>query len=143
MNPQQALVIEADKMKGFKKRVDDLLTELDKSEAAPGKMADGRLVRAHLGSEDFLEAQFLFESYNVVHEELEKLSKALGTQIEGMGLAVHASRVGYENVDVDIRDRMAAINADAEKYYDKDRDPTVQQPVGGPAKKDTSKETGF
>ncbi|MDJ0465156.1 hypothetical protein [Streptomyces sp. H27-C3] len=143
MNPQQALVIEADKMKGFKKRVDDLLTELDKSEAAPDRMADDRLVRAHLGSEDFHEAQYLFESYSVVHEELEKLSKALGTQIEGMGLAVHASRVGYENVDVDIRDRMAAINAQAEKYYDKDRDPTVQEPVGGPAKKDTSKETGF
>ncbi|MFI2368872.1 hypothetical protein [Streptomyces sp. NPDC018833] len=140
MNPQQALAIEAQKMRGFKKRVDDLLIVLDGSEAAPGRMGDDRLVRGQLGAADFGEAQFLFESYRIVHDELEKLSKALGAQIEGMGLAVHSSQVGYENVDQDIRDRMKAVNAEVESYYDRERDPFVEQ---GPAKKNVDKGTGF
>lgn len=140
VNPQAALAIEADKMKTFKKRVDDLLLALDGSEAAPGKMGDGRLPRAQLGSGDFGEAQFLFDSYTVVHDELEKLSKALGAQIEGMGLAVHSSRVGYENVDEDIRARMRAVNAEVESYYDRRRDPFVED---APTKKEQDKETGF
>ncbi|MDQ1008166.1 hypothetical protein QFZ82_002651 [Streptomyces sp. V4I23] len=140
VNPQQALAIEAQKMRGFKKRVDDLLIVLDGSEAAPGRMGEDRVSRGQLGSADFGEAQFLFESYTIVHDELEKLSKALGAQIEGMGLAVHSSQVGYENVDQDIRDRMKAVNAEVESYYDRERDPFVEQ---GPEKKDVAKETSF
>lgn len=140
VNPQAALAIEADKMKTFKKRVDDLLIALDGSEAAPSMMGNDRLARPQLGSGDFGEAQFLFESYTVVHDELEKLSQALGAQIEGMGLAVHSSRVGYENVDQDIRDRMKAVNAEVESYYDRQRDPFVE---AAPTKKARDKETGF
>lgn len=131
VNPQMALDVQASAMKGFKKRVDDLLIELEGSEAAPGRVGADRLSRAQLGSGDFKEAQYLYDSYSIVHDELEKLSKALGTQIEGLGLAVHASRVGYDNLEDDIRARMKAINAEAEKYYDPDRDPYAQGP-GGP-----------
>jgi hypothetical protein len=128
VNPQMALDIQHSAMKNFKKRVDELLIELDKSEAAPGKVGQDRLSRAQLGSSDFKEAQFLYDSYTLVHDELENLSKALGAQIEGMGLAVHASRVGYANLDDDIRTRMKEVNAEAEKYYVVDRDPYVEQP---------------
>lgn len=130
VNPQMALDVQASAMKGFKKRVDDLLTELEGSEAAPGRVGANRLSRGQLGSADFKEAQFLYDSYATVHDELEKLSKALGAQIEGLGLAVHASRVGYDNLEDDIRARMKAINAEAEKYYDPDRDPYAQGPGG-------------
>ncbi|MEU6284696.1 hypothetical protein [Streptomyces sp. NPDC047028] len=129
MNPQKALDIQHSAMKSFKKRVDELLLELDKSEAAPGKVGQDRLTRAQLGSSDFKEAQFLYDSYTLVHDELENLSKALGAQIEGMGLAVHASRVGYQNLDDGIKARMKEINAEAERYYDADRDPYAQQPT--------------
>lgn len=140
VNPQMALKIEAEKMKAFKTRVDDLLIELDGSEAAPGKMGDDRLRRAQLGAPELGEAQFLFESYAVVHDELTKLSKVLGAQIEGMGLAVQTSRVGYEDIDDDIRARMKAINAEVESYYDKNRDPFVED---APTKKEADKKTGF
>jgi hypothetical protein len=130
VNPQMALDVQASAMKGFKKRVDNLLIELEGSEAAPGKVGADRLSRAHLGSPEFKEAQYLYDSYSTVHDELEKLSKALGAQIEGLGLAVHASRVGYDNLEDDIRARMKAINAEAEKYYDPDRDPYAQGPGG-------------
>ncbi|MFF9818351.1 hypothetical protein [Streptomyces sp. NPDC014006] len=118
-----ALDIQHSALKDFKRRVDALLRELDESEAASGKVGEDRLPRAHLGSADFKEAQFLYDSYTIVHDELENLSKALSTQLEGMGLAVHASRVGYANLDDAIKARMRAINAEAEKYYDPDRDP--------------------
>ncbi|MEU1144687.1 hypothetical protein ACFYO9_00070 [Streptomyces sp. NPDC005863] len=131
VNPQMALDIQASAMKGFKKRVDNLLLELEGSEAAPGKIGATRLSREQLGSADFKEAQYLYDSYAIVHDELEKLSKALGAQIEGLGLAVHASRVGYDNLEDDIRARMKAVNAEAEKYYDVGRDPYAQGP-GGP-----------
>ncbi|MFD7136024.1 hypothetical protein [Streptomyces sp. NPDC059894] len=127
VNPQMALDIQHGAMEDFKKRVDELLIELDKSEAAPGKVGQDRLSRAQLGSADFKEAQFLYDSYAIVHDELENLSKALNAQIEGMGLAVHASRVGYENLDTDIQARMRAVNAEAEKYYVAERDPYVEQ----------------
>ncbi|KES03369.1 hypothetical protein BU52_30890 [Streptomyces toyocaensis] len=129
VNPAMALDIQHSAMKGFKKRVDELLRELDDSEAAPAKVGRDRLSRAQLGSAEFKEAQFLYDSYAVVHDELEKLSKALGAQIEGMGLAVQASRVGYENLDADIKARMRAVNAEAEKYYVVERDPYVERPV--------------
>jgi hypothetical protein len=123
VNPQMALDIQHGAMKDFKKRVDELLVELDKSEAAPGKVGDDRLPRAQLGSAEFKEAQFLYDSYTLVHDELENLSKALSAQIEGMGLAVHASRVGYANLDEGIKARMKAVNAEAERYYVAGRDP--------------------
>ncbi|SCG02232.1 hypothetical protein GA0115255_117021 [Streptomyces sp. Ncost-T6T-2b] len=127
-------------MKAFKIRVDDPLIALDGSEAAPTRTGDGRMPRAQLGAAEFGEAQFLYESYTVVHDELERLSKALGVQIEGMGLAVHSSRVGYGNVDQDIRDRMKAINAEVESLYDRDRDPFVEV---APKEKKADKEAGF
>lgn len=127
VNPQMALDIQHRAMKDFKKRVDELLVELDSSEAAPGKVGDDRLPRAHLGSGAFREAQFLYDSYALVHDELENLSKALSAQIEGMGLAVHASRVGYANLDEDIKARMKAVNAEAEKYYVAGRDPYAER----------------
>ncbi|MEV4684780.1 hypothetical protein AB0K36_28900 [Streptomyces kurssanovii] len=135
-----ALKIEAEKMAAFKSRVDRLLIELDGSEAAPGTMGDDRLRRAQLGAPELGEAQFLYESYEIVHDELTKLSKVLGTQIEGMGLAVQTSRSDYADVDDDIQARMKAINAEVESYYDKNRDPFVEDV---PAKKEADKKTGF
>ncbi|MFI8350448.1 hypothetical protein [Streptomyces sp. NPDC085596] len=123
VNPAMALDIQHNAMKSFKKRVDALLVELDKSEAAPGKVGEDRLPRAQLGASAFKEAQFLHDSYTIVHDELENLSKALSAQIESMSLAVHASRVGYANLDEDIKARMRAVNAETEKYYDAERDP--------------------
>ncbi|MFJ9394416.1 hypothetical protein ACIRQT_05950 [Streptomyces californicus] len=140
VNPQQALAIEAQKMKAFKKRVDDLLIALGDSEASPDRMGEGRVSRAQLGSAEFGEAQYLYESYTVVHDELEKLSKVLGAQIEGMGLAVHASRVGYDNINQDVRERMRSINTEVASHYDRERDPFVK---GESTEKKADKEAGF
>ncbi|WP_367049313.1 hypothetical protein [Streptomyces sp. Je 1-332] len=138
-----ALDIQAGAMKGFKRRVDNLLSDLEGSPAAPGTVGADRLSRAQLGSGEFKEAQFLYESYEIVHDELEKLSKALGAQIEGLGLAVHASRVGYDNLEDDIRARMKAINAEAEGYYDASRDPYRQGDGSPSGPRKPGRETGL
>jgi hypothetical protein len=121
------LVYELGEMDNFKKRVDELLAKLNDSEAAPDKVGEDRLERHKLGGGDFKEAAFLYESYNIVHTELENLSKVLGMQIEGMRLAVQVSQTGYDDVDDDIRRRMRALNAEIEAHYDKDRDPYANQ----------------
>ncbi|WP_406401997.1 hypothetical protein OH805_22935 [Streptomyces sp. NBC_00879] len=121
------LVYELGEMDNFRKRVNELLATLNESEAAPDKVGADRLERGKLGGGDFREAAFLYESYNLVHTELENLSKVLGMQIEGMRLAVQVSQTGYDKVDEDIRARMRALNAKIEAYYDKDRDPYANQ----------------
>ncbi|CAM5290597.1 hypothetical protein SBADM41S_06798 [Streptomyces badius] len=54
--------------------------------------------------------------------ELETLSKLLSDSMEGMAIAVLASHKGYENIDLDVRDRMAAISAET-TYYGGNYDP--------------------
>ncbi|MGW6456595.1 hypothetical protein ACWF94_11845 [Streptomyces sp. NPDC055078] len=117
------LLVELGEMDNFKKRVDELLIEFNKSPAAHDKVGEDRLTQSSLGGTGFKEAEFLHASYNVVHEELQNLSKTLGLQIESMTLAIHASQTGYQNIDDDIRARMQKLNAEIEARYDESRDP--------------------
>ncbi|MHC0429739.1 hypothetical protein ACX6XY_06050 [Streptomyces sp. O3] len=125
MAGQWGVRVEAQAMAGFRKRVGTLLAELSGSDADAGRMSDGvRMTRGQLGSREFREAQFLYETFAVVHAELVKLSKALDAQIEGVGLAVHASQKGYHGIDQSTRDRVRAVNAEAERQVDQYRAPS-------------------
>ncbi|MET3987733.1 hypothetical protein [Streptomyces sp. PvR034] len=112
-----ALFVEHESMVKYKQRVDALLTQLKGSQADHGKIAEGTLGKTDLGH-GFPEADGLFTAYNKVRSELETLSKALGVQIEALGIAVEASRLGYENVDAEVKARMRKLNADAQGWYD-------------------------
>ncbi|WP_079125975.1 hypothetical protein [Streptomyces sp. ERV7] len=112
------LAREAESMLTFKKRVDALLTELNESEASSVKIGADRLAKSELGPEDFKESAFLYGVYEVVHEQIGQLSKALGMQIEGLCIAVLAAENGYDGVDADVRDRMRAISDELQKQYE-------------------------
>ncbi|MFD5781255.1 hypothetical protein [Streptomyces sp. NPDC126933] len=129
----QDLIYELGELDSFKKRIDELLTKLNASEAAPDKVGQDRLARAQLGGSGFREAEFLYTSYNTVHDELENLSKVLGLQIESMQLAVRASGQDYDSLDEDILRRMRTLNAEIEAHYDKDRDPHAARGGDGTA----------
>ncbi|MET9696015.1 hypothetical protein ABZY31_03680 [Streptomyces sp. NPDC006529] len=116
-NQAPALFVEHESMTKYKQRVDALLEQLKDSPADHGKIADGTLGKTDLGH-GFPEADGLYTAYNKVRGELETLSKALGVQIEALGIAVEASRVGYENIDDDIKQRMRKLNAEAQGWYD-------------------------
>ncbi|MFJ1605293.1 hypothetical protein ACIOHS_18285 [Streptomyces sp. NPDC088253] len=109
----QALRVEGETLTTFKKRVDDLLTQLEESKAAPRRIADGALPTGRLGNFD--EADALHTAYTRVHTRLENLSKLLALQIEGLVVTVDASKSGYHNLDDDVRVRLSRIRTEADK----------------------------
>ncbi|PZH21029.1 hypothetical protein C1I97_00475 [Streptomyces sp. NTH33] len=113
----------------FRKRVDDLVRDLKGSEAGPGKVGESQLARYQFGGGDgsWAEAAGLYAAYETVISELETLSKLLSDSMEGMGIAVLASHKGYANIDVDVRNRMAAISAETTKHYGGSYDPSLPQ----------------
>ncbi|CAM5255878.1 hypothetical protein SXANM310S_02431 [Streptomyces xanthochromogenes] len=129
----------------FQQRVDELIRNLKGSPAGPGEVGQERLARGQFGGGGgaFAEATGLFTSYETVISELESLSKLLSDSIEGMGIAVLASHKGYQNIDADVRKRMAAIAVETKKHYGGDYHPAQpeqnkpdrpdQPPTGGDA----------
>lgn len=111
------LDVDALALKDFKIRVDKLLIKLEGSPAAPAKMAEGEVPEGDLG-QGFSEAKALYGIYKKVHHELQNLSSGLAGQIEGLSIAVLASKKGYENIDDDIKQRMRRISDDAHEYKD-------------------------
>ncbi|MCT2591272.1 hypothetical protein LHJ74_15385 [Streptomyces sp. N2-109] len=113
-------------MRGFKKRVDGLLDELDGSDAQPVRIADDRITPAGLGT-GFGEASTLHHSYTLIHEQLTELSRILSGQISALSTALTGARSGYEGVDLDTRDQMWAIQAESERHYDPKHDPYAKE----------------
>ncbi|MCA6095051.1 hypothetical protein LE181_23125 [Streptomyces sp. SCA3-4] len=119
------LKTELESLKGFKGQVDELLTFLQGSWAAPQRIAESHLTPAQLGA-GFAEVDSLYSAYNEVHGQLKTLSQLLNDQIEALGTAVHAARVGYANVDADLRARMWAIQARTKELYEPRLDPNAR-----------------
>lgn len=117
-NTRGELVTELSSFTGFRDRVDELLSGLKASPAAPGRLGEDPMGRGRLGggTGSWTEADALHGAYRVVIKELERLSTRLSDSIEGLGIAVLASHAGYENVDADIRDRALAIRSHADGH---------------------------
>ena len=117
----------------FRDRIDALLRDLQESAAGPKEVGQGVVSRAKFGggSGGWIEATNLFDSYETVHSELEKLSKLLTDSIEGLSIAVLASHKGYENVDADVRQRMLAISKGTSEHYGGSYEPQVPGAPGG------------
>ena len=111
----------------FQKRVDQLIRDLKGSDAGPGKVGQERLVRHQFGGGggQWSEAAGLFTAYETVVGEMETLSKLLSDSMEGMNIAVLASHKGYQNIDLDLRDRMTAISTETTKHYGGTHDPQL------------------
>ncbi|MEV4744441.1 hypothetical protein [Streptomyces sp. NPDC049555] len=118
------LQAELDTLKTFKGQVDELLTTFHEGEAAPPRIADARLGAGHLGA-NFTEATGLHGAYNEVHAQLETFSQLLSDQIEALSTAVLGARIGYANVDADLRDRMLAIQHRTQELYNPALDPNA------------------
>ncbi|MEH0544135.1 hypothetical protein ACWGH3_29195 [Streptomyces sp. NPDC054884] len=119
VSAQADMATEFSSVAKFRTRVDELIRDLKGSDAGPNKIGQEQLVRNQLGGGDgaWAEAAGLFTAYGTVISELETLSKLLSDSMEGMGIAVLASHKGYQNIDLDIRDRMAAISAETTEHY--------------------------
>ncbi|MET9573059.1 hypothetical protein [Streptomyces virginiae] len=133
-----ALRVEYDDLKGYKTLVDGLLTSLQESPAHHGKLADDTLPAGALGT-GFPEADKLYEAYKTVHTELQKLSKGLAEQIEGLGIAVQSANGGYAEVDEEQKRRMVVIAKQAHDHYVEDRDPYAEKKSDSPQPNVTKK----
>ncbi|MCS0636497.1 hypothetical protein NX801_12650 [Streptomyces sp. LP05-1] len=112
-------------LRKFQQHVDDLLTRLESGHAGSGQVARQAVDRAAFGTGlHFAEADGFHAQYQRVHTELIRLSKSLGEQIELYNIGVHASDVGYDNVEDDTRRRFHTILVrqarEAEQYEHKD-----------------------
>ncbi|MEU4898626.1 MULTISPECIES: hypothetical protein [Streptomyces] len=118
----------------FKKRVDRLLTELDKSSAAHGKISEQKVTATAYGK-NFPEALSLSSAYELVHGRLELLSQTLGEQLEAMGITVSAADSDYQTVDHEHGERLKAIQRRTQAYYEqyqKEHDPKGHDKTGEP-----------
>ncbi|MFE2746581.1 hypothetical protein ACFXKX_19940 [Streptomyces scopuliridis] len=115
-------------LKRFQTRVNALLTELENGAAGKKSVAAHRVSRSSFsgGNLPFAEADGFFTQYNRVHEEIVKLSKSLGDQIELLSIGVHAAEVGFNNVEEDLRQRFHTIQSrvDEEREAQEKRDRT-------------------
>ncbi|MCX4797188.1 hypothetical protein OG497_24660 [Streptomyces sp. NBC_01242] len=113
------LVTELSSFTKFRNHVDVLLRDLKASPAGPGKVGEETIGREKFGggNKGWTEAEALHGSYSAVIKELEGLSQLLSDSIEGMSIAVLASHKGYENVDLDVRQRMRAIQSSTETHH--------------------------
>ncbi|MGW7413054.1 hypothetical protein [Streptomyces sp. NPDC054863] len=100
-------------LRKFQKQVNAMLTDLEGGDAGRTKIAAQRVTRAALSGTNatFAEADGLYAQYNRVHQQLTSLSKTLGFQIEKLSIGVHASEVGYNNVEEELRQRYQEIEA--------------------------------
>ncbi|MFI7383044.1 hypothetical protein [Streptomyces sp. NPDC049813] len=113
------IVTELESFTAFQQRVDQLIKDLKASPAGPTKVGQEAMARSKFGGghKGWHEADTVFTQYDTVIADLENLSKLLSDSIEAMGIAVMASHKGYENVDLDVRRRMAAISAETTHHY--------------------------
>lgn len=144
VNPVMASALyDPESMVKFKARIDQLIINLNGSPAGSKKVGAEPLGRGQFGGGGgaWAEAAGLSTAYETVIDQLKQLSKLLADSLEGMGIAVVASKDGFEGLDDDIRRRMRAIHASAEKHYDPRRDPTAQDPGSGKEGKDPKPES--
>ncbi|MEV5337917.1 hypothetical protein AB0K93_05440 [Streptomyces sp. NPDC052676] len=121
----QDLATELSSFTKFRQRVDELIRDLKESQAGPEMVGRGQVPRQQFGGGDgsWIEAAGLHTSYEKVITDLESFSKLLSDCMEAMSIAVLASHKGYENIDLDVRDRMAAITAETTEHYGGPYDP--------------------
>lgn len=126
-----SVVYDPESMRSFKNRVDELITKLEGSPAGRKKVAAEPLERGQFGGGGgaWTEAAGLFTSYQTVIDQLRQLSGLLSNSLEGMGIAVVASKDGFGQLDDDIRRRMRMIYQNAEEHYDPQRDPHPPETV--------------
>ncbi|PJE99220.1 hypothetical protein CUT44_05495 [Streptomyces carminius] len=106
---------ELESLKEFKKRVDGILGDLEKSPASPTKVGQQEVSRAAFGGE-FAEADGVYREYTRVHTHLTGLSRVLGAQIEAMGIAVHGANIGFGNLEDDLKRRFWQLQQQAQQH---------------------------
>ncbi|MFF9428960.1 hypothetical protein [Streptomyces sp. NPDC014746] len=108
----EAVVYNTESMSEFKTSIDGLIEMLTGSEADKSKVSSDPVTRAKFGGGGgaWGEAVGIFDSYDSVIKQLTQLSGLLQDCLEGLGIAVVASKDGFEQMDDDIKQKMINIH---------------------------------
>ncbi|MFE6063243.1 hypothetical protein [Streptomyces sp. NPDC056431] len=121
-------------MSQFKTRIDGLIEMLTSSEASRSKMEADALARVNFGGGGAAwgEATSVHTSYETVLRQLTELSGLLQDCLEGLGIAVVASKDGFQQMDDDVKRQMIGIHERTEEAKAKaDRDAGRTTPETG------------
>ncbi|MHB9858679.1 hypothetical protein [Streptomyces sp. YIM S03343] len=129
----------AETLLSFKQRIDKLLEDFEGSPGSPSEVAALRIPRASLSGHgiDFHEADDLFDQCEWVHSELTRLSKLLGMQLEGIGIATQGAAHKFTNLDEDQRRRFHEIQMEVGRQYKE-----AQRKKSGEARREQSNTSG-
>ncbi|MEU2362732.1 hypothetical protein ABZ616_18660 [Streptomyces noursei] len=108
--------VDLEVLKRFKNRVDALLAQLKGSPAAPGELSRRTIPPSAFG-QGFAEAGGLADTYTKVLSRLEEFSRTFGEQIETLSIGTHFIGRSYEQVDADMKNRLAAIQRRTQDFH--------------------------
>ncbi|MFI9290096.1 hypothetical protein H4W23_15660 [Streptomyces gardneri] len=140
----QAVKYSADSMETFRKQVEGLIDQLQGSHAGAGKLkAENPVTRTQFGGGGAAwgEAESAFAAYDGTLSRLVELSGLLHDCLEGLGIAVVASKNGFEEMDDDIKRKMINIHQrtfDAKEKADKEAGRGAPASSGDKAAEDDS-----
>ncbi|MDV9192274.1 hypothetical protein R6L23_29395 [Streptomyces sp. SR27] len=99
-------------MTEFKASIDKMIENLTSSEADTGKVKSDPVVRGQFGGGGAAwgEAHGVYDAYSSVIQQLTELSGLLRDCLEGLGIAVVASKDGFAQMDDDIKQKMINIH---------------------------------
>ncbi|QIJ66754.1 hypothetical protein G7Z13_25805 [Streptomyces sp. JB150] len=106
------LEVSGELLKDFVSRVDGVLRSLEASAGNPARVGAQTIKPSSLSNgraDVFPEAHSLYTQYNSVHEQLTTLSKTLHLQIEAIGIAVKGAANGFDQLELEQRQRFWAI----------------------------------
>ncbi|MGW6967455.1 hypothetical protein ACWGET_25795 [Streptomyces zaomyceticus] len=128
----QALRYSADSMETFRKDVQGLIDQLSGSEASADKIKTETVTRDKFGGGGaaWAEAQGVYAAYDAVLGRLVDLSVLLSDCLEGLGIAIVASKNGIEEMDDDVKRRMIEIH---QRTKDAKRQAEIEAGKGAPA----------
>ncbi|MFE7550651.1 hypothetical protein [Streptomyces gardneri] len=108
----EAVRYNSESMAEFKASIDGLIETLTASEAGKGKVETEPVSRGQFGGGGpaWGEAHGVYDSYNAVIKQLKDLSSLLQDCLEGLGIAVVASKDGFEQMDDDTKQKMINIH---------------------------------
>jgi hypothetical protein len=114
--PVNVLKVQLETLGTFKKKIDDLLDSMDKSQAGPRNIGNDKLQPHHLGT-GFPQAEDLNGAYTHVHGQLETFSQLLSDQMQAMQLSIEGASTGYQNMDLEQRQKIWSIRDATSSHY--------------------------
>lgn len=111
------LVVSEESLAALRKRVGEVLRELQGSSAADSNVRQQVIGRDAYSGPGLSVADELSKQYDRSRTELERFTRIFGEQIEALSLVIQMSEKGFANVEAEQRARFHQLQENANRYY--------------------------